>query len=116
MEKVNRRCKKEISVKKDGQIKGKLDIDSFIKFYPDFVEAEKKGNYKNLPIFNRYLLEPWTDILPERIEISFVIDNSGSMNPVKIEAARKALAVTLLSIDDFNQIFEKQCRTVESKK
>src|SRR5699024_7293122 len=46
-------AKKEISVKKDGQVKGKLDINSFINSYPDFVETEKKGNYRNLPIFNR---------------------------------------------------------------
>lgn len=95
-------AKKELSVKRDCQLKGKMDVDSFINSYPDFIEAEKKGNYKNLSIFNRYLLESKTDILPERIEISFVIDNSGSMNESKIEAARKALAVTLLSIDDFN--------------
>lgn len=108
-------AKKEISIKKDGQIKGKLDIDSFINFYPDFIEAEKKGNYKNLPIFNRYLLEPQTDILPERIEISFVIDNSGSMNESKIEAARKALAVTLLSIDDFNQYLKSNAEQLNQK-
>lgn len=108
-------AKKEISVKKDGQVKGKLDIDSFINFYPDFVEAEKKGNYKNLPIFNRYLLEPQTDILPERIEISFVIDNSGSMNASKIEEARKALAVTLLSIDDFNRYLKSNAEQLNQK-
>ena len=108
-------AKKEISVKKNGQIKGKLDIDNFIDYYPDFVEAEKKGNYKNLPIFNRYLLEPQTDILPERIEISFVIDNSGSMNESKIEAARKALAVTLLSIDDFNRYLKSNAEQLNQK-
>ncbi|WP_077369068.1 vWA domain-containing protein [Anaerosalibacter sp. Marseille-P3206] len=108
-------AKKEINVKKDGQIKGKLDIDNFIDYYPDFVEAEKKGNYKNLPIFNRYLLEPQTDILPERIEISFVIDNSGSMNESKIEAARKALAVTLLSIDDFNRYLKINGKQLNQK-
>lgn len=108
-------AKKEVSVKKDGQIKGKLDVDSFINFYPDFVEAEKKGNYKNLPIFNRYLLETRADILPERIEISFVIDNSGSMNPSKIEAARKALAVTLLSIDDFNRYLKSNAEQLNQK-
>lgn len=108
-------AKKEVSVKKDGQIKGKLDVDSFINFYPDFVEAEKKGNYKNLPIFNRYLLETKADILPERIEISFVIDNSGSMNPSKIEAARKALAVTLLSIDDFNRYLKSNAEQLNQK-
>ena len=108
-------AKKEVSVKKDGQIKGKLDVDSFINFYPDFVEAEKKGNYKNLTIFNRYLLETQADILPERIEISFVIDNSGSMNPSKIEAARKALAVTLLSIDDFNRYLKSNAEQLNQK-
>ncbi|MDS1003527.1 VWA domain-containing protein [Clostridium sporogenes] len=108
-------AKKEVSVKKDGQMKGKLDVDSFIRFYPDFIEAEKKGNYKNLPIFNRYLLETQADILPERIEISFVIDNSGSMNPSKIETARKALAVTLLSIDDFNGYLKSNAEQLNQK-
>ena len=108
-------AKKEISVKNDGQIKGKLDVDSFINTYPDFIEAEKKGNYKNLPIFNRYLLEPQTDILPEIIEISFVIDNSGSMNESKIEASRKALAVTLLSIDDFNRYLKSNAEQLNQK-
>ncbi|MEW9095967.1 MAG: vWA domain-containing protein [Clostridiaceae bacterium] len=108
-------AKKEVSVKKDSQIKGKLDVNSFINFYPDFVEAEKKGNYKNLPIFNRYLLESRADILPERIEISFVIDNSGSMNASKIEAARKALAVTLLSIDDFNKYLKSNAEQLNQK-
>ncbi|MBD5638311.1 VWA domain-containing protein [Clostridium botulinum] len=108
-------AKKEVSVKKDGQVKGKLDVDSFINFYPDFVEAEKKGNYKNLLIFNRYLLETQADILPERIEISFVIDNSGSMNASKIEAARKALAVTLLSIDDFNRYLKSNAEQLNQK-
>ncbi|WP_434304890.1 vWA domain-containing protein [Clostridium botulinum] len=108
-------AKKEVSVKKDGQVKGKLDVDSFINFYPDFVEAEKKGNYKNLLIFNRYLLETQADILPERIEISFVIDNSGSMNASKIEAARKALAVTLLSIDDFNRYLKNNAEQLNQK-
>lgn len=108
-------AKKEVSIKKDGQIKGKLDVDSFIRFYPDFIEAEKKGNYKNLSIFNRYLLETQADILPERIEISFVIDNSGSMNPSKIEAARKALAVTLLSIDDFNGYLKSNAEQLNQK-
>ena len=108
-------AKKEVSVKRGDQIKGKLNVGSFINSYPDFVEAEKKGNYKNIPIFNRYLLEPQTDRLPERIEISFVIDNSGSMNASKIEVARKALAVTLLSIDDFNQYLKSNAEQLNQK-
>ena len=108
-------AKKEVSVKRGDQIKGKLNVGSFINSYPDFVEAEKKGNYKNIPIFNRYLLEPQTNRLPERIEISFVIDNSGSMNASKIEVARKALAVTLLSIDDFNQYLKSNAEQLNQK-
>jgi hypothetical protein len=108
-------AKKEISVKKDRQIKGKLDVNSFIAAYPDFVEAEKKGNYKNLPVFSRYLLETQADQLPERIEISFVIDNSGSMNAAKIESAREALAVTLLSIDDLNRYLKRNAEQLNQK-
>ncbi len=106
---------KEINVKKHNQVKGKLDIDNLIHSYPDFVEAEKKMNYKKLSIFNRYLLESQTNILPEKIEISFVIDNSGSMNEGKIDAARKALAVTLLSIDDFNRYLENNIEKLKQK-
>nr|WP_242976223.1 hypothetical protein [Clostridium sporogenes] len=39
-------AKKEVSVKKDGQVKGKLDVNSFIHFYPDFVELKKRGIIK----------------------------------------------------------------------
>lgn len=99
-------AKKEVSKKQKKQVKGKLDIDSFIQAYPEFVEAEKKSNYKNLEIFSRYLLEIEKNILPSKIEISFLIDNSGSMNPLKIDAARKALSVTLLSIEDFNRYLQ----------
>lgn len=106
---------KEINVKKHNQIKGKLDIDNFIHSYPDFIEAEKKGNYKNLPIFNKFMLESQTNVLPEKIEISFVIDNSGSMNERKIDEARKALAVTLLSIDDFNRYLENNIEKLNQK-
>lgn len=108
-------AKKEVSVKRCNQSKGKLDVNSLISSYPDFLESEKKGNYKELLIFNRYLIEPQTNILPERIEISFVIDNSGSMNPSKIEAARKALAVTLLSIEDLNQYLKNNAEQLNQK-
>lgn len=96
-------AKKEVNVKKKEQRKGKLDVDSLIKKYPDFLEAEKKGSYKNLPIFSKYELEKISKELPEKIEISFLIDNSGSMTKSKIEAGRNALAVTLLSLEDFNE-------------
>lgn len=108
-------AKKEVSVKNKNQEKGKLDIDSLINYYPNFFEAEKKGNYKNLPIFSRYLLEKKSNILPEKIEISFVIDNSGSMDDRKIDAARKALSVTLLSLEDFNNYLKANGERLNQK-
>lgn len=108
-------AKKEKSIRQDNQIKGKIDIDSFINNYSEFIESEKKGNYKNLSIFSRYLLKPQPDMLPERIEISFLIDNSGSMNPLKIDSARKALAVTLLSIEDLNLYLERNAEQLNQK-
>lgn len=108
-------AKKEVNVKHGGQIRGKLDVDSFINFYPEFIEAEKKGNYKDLEIFNRYLLERQAKLLPSRIEVSFLIDNSGSMNPLKLEEARKTLAVTLLSLEDFNNYLEKNTDKLRQK-
>ena len=94
---------REVNVRKTHRQKGKLDVNSFIDFYPDFVEAEKKGNYRNLPIFRRYVLEKEKNVVPEDIEITFVVDNSGSMNEEKIDAARRALSIALLSVEDFSK-------------
>lgn len=88
--------------------KGKLDVDSLILSYPDYLEAERKGTYKDLNIFKRQRLEPSIRDLPEKIEISFLVDNSGSMDPAKLDAAKKALAVTLLSIEDFQNYLNHQ--------
>ena len=44
----------------------------------------------------------------EHIKISFLVDNSGSMDKEKIEATRKTLAVTLLSLNYFNEYLQIQ--------
>ncbi|MGX7014512.1 vWA domain-containing protein [Vagococcus silagei] len=100
-------AKKEESIKKDQQLKGLLDVNSVIHHYVALDEAEQTGNYKNLPIFSRYLLETQAKKLPEAIRIALVIDNSGSMNAEKIEIARETVAVTLLSLEDFNRYLEQ---------
>lgn len=102
--------KKETNIRKTEQIKGKLDVPSFIKHYPDFLEAEKDGNYKKLPIFSKYILSSKDKVLPDRIEVSFLIDNSGSMNESKIEAARNTLTLTLLSLNDFNDFLKSNSK------
>lgn len=108
-------AKKEINVEKNRQAKGKINVNDLIYSFPDFVEAEKRGNYKNLKIFDKNFLESQNKLLPEKIEISFLIDNSGSMNKEKIEATRKTLAVSLLSIQDFNRYLQIEAGKTNQK-
>ena len=74
----------------------------------NLLKLRKKRNYKNLKIFNKNFLESKDKLLPEHIKISFLIDNSCSMDKEKIEATRKTLAVTLLSLNDFNEYLQIQ--------
>lgn len=108
-------AKKEANVKKTMQTKGKLNVDDLVQNYATFFEAEELGSYKNLPIFYRYELESQPNVLPDCIEIVFVLDNSGSMNEQKIDAARKALAITLLSLDDFNTYLDHHAQKLNQK-
>lgn len=108
-------AKKEVQVEKDKQAKGDLNVNDLIYSYPDFLEAEKKGAYKDLKIFNRYFLESKNNFLPEKIEISFLIDNSGSMDEEKIEAMRKTLAAILLSLEDFNDYLQVASQKTNEK-
>lgn len=110
-EKLIGQAKKEVSTKVNQQLKGKLDINSVIRQYVSLSEAEKIGNYKNLALFNRHILVTQSNVLPENIEIIFLVDNSGSMNEIKIDAARKALAATLLSLEDFSHLLKQESIT-----
>lgn len=108
-------AKKEINVEKNRQAKGKINVNDLIYSFPDFVEAEQRGSYKNLKIFDKNFLESQNKLLPEKIEISFLIDNSGSMNKEKIEATRKTLAASLLSIQDFNRYLQIEAGKTNQK-
>lgn len=100
---------------KNRQAKGKINVNDLIYSFPDFVEAEQRGNYKNLKIFDKNFLESQNKLLPEKIEISFLIDNSGSMNKEKIEVTRKTLAASLLSIQDFNRYLQIEAGKTNQK-
>lgn len=108
-------AKKEINIKRNKQAKGKLNVNDLIYSYPEFLEAEAKGNYRNLKVFDKNFLESQNKLLPEKIEISFLIDNSGSMNKEKIEALRKTLTVALLSIKDFNKYLQIEAAKTNQK-
>ncbi|MEE8807267.1 MAG: vWA domain-containing protein [Lactimicrobium sp.] len=97
---------RQISVRQTGQSKGYLDVDELIVSWCDFVEAQQKQNYKDLRIFANDLLVSVPKVLPQYLDISFVIDNSGSMRSGKLESAREALAIVLLSLQDFQQFLD----------
>lgn len=107
--------KKEVNIEKNRQAKGKLNVNDLIDSYPNFIEAEQKGNYKELKIFDKNFLEAQNNLLPNKIEISFLIDNSGSMDKEKIDATRKTLAATLLSISDFNRYLQIEAQKTNQK-
>ena len=92
---------KEVSVRIEGVPKGKLSISSLIDQYPAFTEAERRQNYKGLTIFDTYELQKITHSLPRYLDISFVMDSSGSMRGEKLSPAREALSIVLLSLEDF---------------
>lgn len=94
---------REVSVKLENMPKGKLDVNALARSWPDFTEAERRQNYKGLHIFDAYELQKVTKELPRCLDISFVIDNSGSMRSGKLQPAREALTAVLLSLQDFEQ-------------
>ena len=91
-------AKKEVNVEKNRQAKGKLNVNDLINSYPDFIEAEQKGNYNDLKVFDKNFLESKNKLLPE-----------------KIEATRKTLTATLLSISDFNHYLQIQSQKTNQK-
>lgn len=97
---------RQVSIRQTGQSKGYLDVDELIASWCDFVEAQQKQNYRDLHIFANDLLVSVPKVLPQYLDISFVIDNSGSMRSGKLESAREALAIVLLSLQDFQQFLD----------
>ena len=97
---------REVSVLVEGVLKGALDVPELIRQWPAFTEAQQKQNYRELSVFDTWELRKEIRVLPEVLDISFVIDNSGSMRSGKLQPAREALAIVLLSLQDFKRYLE----------
>lgn len=98
------------------QVRGKINIDSYIKKYPEAVSSEQSGSLRKLAIRDRYDLERNIVDQPEQIDITLLVDRSASMySGNKVEAARKAAALLLYSIQDFNDYLEVTRNTTKTK-
>ena len=105
---------KEISVRIEGAPKGTLAVQSLIDQYPAFTEAQRRQNYRGLSIFHTWELKKISRVLPRYLDITFVMDSSGSMRGGKLAPARQALAIVLLSLEDFAvYLAENAARTQE---
>ncbi len=97
------------------QMRGNLNIESIIRHYPELIEAESNGNFDKLPIYSRMELEKTLVDKPELIEVSLVVDGSESMSGKKIQIARKAATLLMLSLVDFNTELEYRKKETHSK-
>ncbi|MGN0287069.1 MAG: vWA domain-containing protein [Atopobiaceae bacterium] len=93
----------EVSVRVEHTLTGQLNTHAVIDGWPSLVEAERTDNYRNLAFFDSTELQRRYRQLPRKLKVSFVVDNSGSMRSGKLEPAREALSVVLLSLDDFSR-------------
>lgn len=90
-----------------GQRRGRLNINSVINQTPQIVEAERTGKLTELNLYERSRLERVIANRPDAIDISLLVDCSGSMSEDRIAAARSAATLLMLSIKDFNAQLER---------
>ena len=99
----------------DQQRRGKLNINDFIDNYAQITESQKRGDNREMNIYSRNELEAIPVEKPEKIEISLVVDGSGSMGGDKIKVARETAELLMLSIKDFNDYLNQTRRQTKSK-
>ena len=97
------------------QRRGRLNVRSFIDKYPDIIDAQQKGGLRDLEIYDKPGLERLVVDQPETIDVTLLVDCSSSMDSSKVEAAKKAAALLMYSIKDFNDELEKTRRETHSK-
>ncbi|MBR3353558.1 VWA domain-containing protein [Candidatus Saccharibacteria bacterium] len=88
------------------QKRGRLNIPEYSRQYPQVIESEQTGNLRELEVYDRLGLEREIVDQPEQIDVSLLVDCSGSMDKQKIQAAKEAAALLMWSIKDFNDELE----------
>lgn len=97
------------------QKRGRLNISEYIRQYPQAIESEQTGNLRELEVYDRLGLEREIVDQPEQIDVSLLVDCSGSMDKQKIQATKEAAALLMWSIKDFNDELEIARHETHSK-
>lgn len=92
------------------QLRGHVNVRGYINRYADI----QSGNLKNLDIYERKVEERELVDQPETIDISLVIDCSGSMCD-KDKITKNAAALLLYSVKDFNDALDAKRNITKSK-
>ena len=92
------------------QLRGHVNVRGYINRYADI----QSGNLKNLDIYEHKVEERELVDQPETIDISLVIDCSGSMRD-KDKITKNAAALLLYSVKDFNDALDAKRNITKSK-
>lgn len=97
------------------QRRGELSPTSIIDNYADLVAAQQTGDFDSAGLYEDYEFEKVEVNQPERIEVTLLVDCSGSMR-YKTGLAKQAVALLLYSLDDFNRelIAARGARDIDS--
>ncbi|MDO5481213.1 MAG: vWA domain-containing protein [Candidatus Saccharibacteria bacterium] len=85
-----------------GQRRGRLNIGDYIRQYSQLAEAERNGNLREAEIYDRRTTERLLVDQPDTIEVSLLVDCSGSMRGNRTDVARRTAALLMYSLKDFN--------------
>lgn len=98
------------------QRRGRLNVGSYVQDYAEVVESERRGDLRKLEIYDRNGLERRIVDQPERIDVTLLVDCSGSMRSgTKVEVAKQTAALLMYSIKDFNRELKSTQKETHSK-
>lgn len=98
------------------QRRGRLDVKEVINQFPELLDAQRSGKLSEKDLYKRHQLERIIVDQPESIEISLLLDTSGSMRSSnKLQAAKQTATLLMLSIKDFNTHLNQTRRQTGSR-
>jgi uncharacterized protein with von Willebrand factor type A (vWA) domain len=103
------------TVKVKNQRRGRLNVGSYIRKYPEIMEAEQNGNLREVEIYDRLGHERVVVDQPEAIDVTLLVDCSGSMGGSGEEVARETAALLMYSLKDFNTELDRTRSKTHSK-